>query len=180
MSMPWDSPAPQPQRSYTPPPAPSYPPAPPPRTSPSPAQSMRPDIPAPAPQPRNNDLQTMIQNAINEAVVANKDRIQANAQRALVKTVKGEKAVIEHRKVVQGDGSIDEIEDSFEGGPVTTRTFFQGMAVDVGFAVMAALGTALTPGFNAFDQEAWTITGVLILKTVLTTGMSYAMSLQVK
>ena len=132
------------------------------------------------PPSQHNDLQTMIQNAINEAVVANKDRIQANAQRALVKTVKGEKAVIEHRKVVQGDGSIDEIEDAFEGGPVTTRTFFQGFAVDVGFAVMAALGTALTPGFNAFDKEAWTITGVLILKTVLTTGMSYAMSLQVK
>lgn len=123
---------------------------------------------------------SVIQQAVNEALVKNKDNIQASGKRAISKTVKGEKSVIEHRKVVKGDGSIDEIEESFEGGPVTTRTFVQGMAVDVGFAVMTVLATSLSPGFNAFDKEAWTITGVLLLKTVLTTGMSYAMALQVK
>lgn len=194
--MPWDQPgqpqqgqpytyqpAPRPQPGYTyeqapvPPPPPQRPPTPRP-APPANAEQMRNDVVTPRPQ--HNDLQTMIQNAISEAVAANKDQIQANAQRALVKTVKGERAVIEHRKVTAGDGTIDEIEDAFEGGPVTTRTFFQGMAVDIGFAVMAALGTVMTPGFNAFDKEVWVVTGALIVKTVLTTAMSYAMTLQVK
>lgn len=176
MSLPWDNPPPIP-----PTPRPQQPPF-------APlirAQDMHPDIPVVARNTQTGetvklDIGSVLQQAVKDAIAANKDNLQASGQRALTKTLKGEKTVIEHRKVVSGDGAIDEIEDTFEAGPVTTRTFMQGMAVDVGFAVMTVAATTLTPGFNAFDKEAWTITGVLILKTVLTTGMSYAMSLQVK
>lgn len=175
--MPWDTPG---QQPYQAPQQPQYsPPPPPPRQQQQQPQQMQPDIPAP-PRPQHNDLQTMIQNTINEAVAANKEQLVRNAQKGIAKAVKGEKVVIEHRKVVSGDGAIDEIEEAFEGGPVTTRTFAQGFAVDIGFALMAAATTVIGPGFDAFDKEAWTIVGALMLKTFIQTGMSYMMKLEVK
>jgi hypothetical protein len=159
------------QRAPVPPP-PQYP------------QDMRYDLPPEPPQPRRPapiDIQGAIQDAVNQALVQSKDHLQANAQRALVKGVQGKKPTVQHRGK---DESIFEeitgdIEEAWTGGPVTTRTFVQGMAVDVGFAMLATLATVMGKDFNAFDKEAWTVVGVLMLKTLITTGLSYMMKVRV-
>lgn len=190
MTLPWDN-APRPQQQpYTPPPRPYTPPPPQPQQqqpspptspspapsySPGPAEAMRPDIAPPPPppppaQPRF-DIAAMIQAAVNEAIVNNKDQLQANAQRALVKGIKGEKITVKNPG--------NHIEDSWQSGPATKKTLVQGLVVDVGFAVMAALATVTQPGFNFFDAEAWTVVGALVIKTVLTTAISYMTKLKV-
>ena len=166
-TMPWDNPpqpqaapAPQPQPVYTPPP--NYTPQPPGAPPSMPAQQMRPDPPALKP-PIN--IQAAIQQAVQAAITENKDQAIANAQKAAKKIVSGEKL---------------EVESSFSGGPVTTKTFVQGMAVDLGFAAMATLAMVAQPDFNVLDKDAWVLIGVLMLKTIIQTGISYAMKQQVK
>ena len=118
----------------------------------------------------------MIQGAVQEAVAANMGHLQASAQRALSNTVQGKKVTIAHVDAPTGE---QEIEDSWSGGPATTKTFVQGFVIDIGFAMMAAFATIMTPGFNVMDREAWTVVGALAVKTVLQTGISYMTKLKV-
>ncbi len=193
MSMPWDNP-----RPATPPapgPAPQYPPA---QYTPAPPpQPAYTHTPAPVPpyQPPQQpqmvavndqtgqrvpvDINSILQQAINTAIVENKDAMVANSQRALKSAVQGKKPTVEQSNSAFVEAAED-IEEAFTGGPVTTRTFVQGVVIDIGFAVFAAVATVVGPGFDAFDKEAWTVVGALVLKTIVQTGMSYMMKLQVK
>ena len=169
--------APRPQPGYTYQPAP----VPPPPQYPHPAEKMQYDAPPPPKRPAI-DIQAAIQEAVNQALIQSKDHMQANAQRALVKGVQGKKPAVQHQGKEE-ESLLEEItgdiEEAWTGGPVTTRTFIQGMAVDLGFAMLATLATVMGSDFNAFDKEAWTLVGVLMLKTLITTGLSYMMKLRV-
>lgn len=184
MSMPWDNeprrPTPPPQPPYVPPQQPYVPP---PAPRPTPPQQMQPDVPpivARNPQTGETvrvdigaDLREAIRQAITGAVVENKDIMQANANKAIAKMVKAE--VKE-----EVDEKTEQLEESFSGGPATTRTFIQGAALDIGAAVFAVLATAIGPDSNLFDKEMWGIVGVMMLKTLVQTGLSYMMRFQAK
>jgi hypothetical protein len=181
MSMPWD---PQPRQS--PPPYQPPPQIPPPQIPPP--QEMRPDIPPPAAVPvtaRNPqtgetvrmdigaELRAAIQQAVTSAVTENKTAMQAQANKTIAKLVKAEV------KEEVADEVQDTLEGSFSAGPATTRTFIQGAALDIGAAVMAIMATMVGPDSNLFDKELWTLVGVMVFKTVIQTGLSYAMKFKV-
>lgn len=167
MGMPWDTPRQQP-----------------PRYSPPPAQQMKPDLPpvvARNPQTGETvrvdlgaDLREAIRQAVAASVVENKDAMLGNAQAAIKKVAQGQKPT-----VTAPQGPI-ELEGEFEMGPSTKRTLLQGLAVDLGFAATATLATVTSTDFNFFDKEAWTLTAVMMLKTLIQTGMSYMMRLKVE
>lgn len=192
MSMPWDTPnngnpnTPPPR--YVPPPTPpQVPPAGQPYPPPGSPQQMRPDIPpvvARNPQTGetvrvdlSTDLREAIRQAITQSVVENKDAMIGNAQTAIAKAVQGQKPTVQAPVPAALAGTV--AEDSFEMGPATKRTFVQGMAVDMGFAALAVLATVTSTDFNVADKEAWTVVGVMMLKTLIQTGMSYAMRLKI-
>lgn len=183
MSMPWDSaPRPAPQ-----PPGPVVPVAP---------QQMQYDVPAPQPgynytpapvpppapqavavneqtgQRVGIDLQALIKEAVNTAVQQNKQQFVSNTQKAIEKAV--------DKKTDPLEAKVENLEGSFQGGVVTTRTFVQGAAIDIGFAALAAGATVIGPGADVFDKELWTLVGAMMLKTMIQTGMSYMMKMQVK
>lgn len=54
------------------------------------------------------------------------------------------------------------------------RTFLQGLATDVVAAVIMLLLPVLTHA-NGWGDFEWSVMGFLLLKTILVTGMSYAM-----
>ncbi len=58
------------------------------------------------------------------------------------------------------------------------RTFVQGFAIDITFAVAMAL-LAWLPDADISSREAWTVFGVALAKTVLTSAASYVMRLKV-
>lgn len=66
------------------------------------------------------------------------------------------------------------VEASLQGGPVTTRTFKQGLAVDLSLAAAAVVATTTSGTFDPFSKEAWVILGLLLVKTLVQTGLSYA------
>ena len=168
MTMPWD------RDPYRPPP-----------------QNMKPDVPRPPSPPaqpaqripvtaRNpqtgqrvnidlgTDLRAAIQQAVNQAVGQSAQAMAENANNTLNRMVKKEV----RREIEDEEGLI---EKSLGGGPATTRTFIQGAILDIGAAVFAVVATMVGPDFNAFDREAWTIVGVMMVKTVIQTGLSYLM-----
>lgn len=131
------------------------------------------------------EIQRAVREAIAGAIQQNGGNLHANAQRALVKTVQGQKPTVTHSaKDDDGENIVaaagDALEEAWTGGPVTTRTFVQGMAIDVGFALMATLATVTSSSFDVYDKEAWTLVGALMLKTVIQTGISFAMRLKVQ
>lgn len=186
MSMPWD---PVPPSRPQPPPQPYQPPPQPYRPPYQPPEQMQPDVPPVPVVARHPDtgeavkvdiadsLQAAIQSALTEALTANKDQLQANAQNAITALVSGRKPVVEKEKKTTSDGHV---EDAFSVGPHTIRTFFSGMAIDVGFAVVATLATVFSPNFNAMDTEAWLLVGAMVLKTGLSTAISYVLKLKVR
>jgi hypothetical protein len=44
---------------------------------------------------------------------------------------------------------------------------------------LAAGATVIGPGADVFDKELWTLVGAMMLKTIIQTGMSYMMRMQV-
>ena len=192
VGMPWDQPPKEPDR-YRPPAQPPYipPPSQPyqqPQYQPQPPQQMRPDVPAPsipvvARNPKTGEsvrvdigqqVQQLVAATVSQALAANASGLQSSANNAIAAVAAGRKPVVE---LPTPEGQI---EDSFSVGPATVRTFFSGMAIDVGFALVATLATVLTPTFNATDKEAWLLTGAMVLKTGLTTAISYILRLKVK
>ncbi len=181
--MPWESqPGPPPPRPAPPPPGQVAPPAPP--------QQMQYDVVqapgysyahAPVPQyqpppaapavPPGIDLGALIKEAVNTAVAQNKQQMVANTQKAIQKAV--------DKKTDELEDQVEHLEESFSGGVVTTRTFIQGAAIDIGFAALAAGATVIGPGADVFDKELWTLVGAMMLKTIIQTGMSYMMRMQV-
>lgn len=57
------------------------------------------------------------------------------------------------------------------------RTLLQGLGIDVGFALLSVLALAFTD-FDFLDGMAWVTLGVLVIKTVIQTAVSYAMRLK--
>lgn len=117
-----------------------------------------------------------VQKELSAALAANRDNIQVAGQRAVTRMVDGK---TKPKPKPGGDDSVlDEAVEDFEGawqsGPVTQRTLFQGMVVDMGFAIVAVLSTVLQPGVDLFDKQLWTVTGVLMAKTVVQTFISWA------
>jgi len=173
--MPWDFP--QEPQSHTYRPQPTPPPnytvraAP---VAPSSPERMRPDaLPAVvATNPQTGErvrvdigdqLRSAIQQAVNQSVQDSKGAMEAKANRAVA-------------RIVKADEEHDEsIESSFQGGPATTRTFIQGAALDIGAAVFAALATVIGPDSDLFDKELWAIVGVMMVKTLVSTALSYAL-----
>ncbi len=178
--MPWDS---QPPRPAPPPPGPVAPPAPqqmqydvvqaPGYTySHAPVPQYQPPPPPPPPAAPAFDLNALIKDAVNTAVQQNKQQFVANTQKAIEKAV--------DKRTDKLEDQVEHLEESFSGGPATTRTFIQGAAVDIGFAALAAGATLIGPDADLFDKELWTLVGVMMLKTVIQTGMSYVMRMQVR
>jgi hypothetical protein len=52
--------------------------------------------------------------------------------------------------------------------------------VDVGFALTAAAGMVMNDSFDFGDPEQWKILGLLLVKTLIQTGMSFLMRLKVE
>jgi len=188
MGMPWErspQPTPQPQPApYVPPqqiPPPNHP-----YPQPMPGQQMQPDVPIVARNPQTGetvrvdlgtDLREAIRQAITQSVVENKDVMMGNAQKLAANALTGQKSTVNAAVPAALAGS--ELEDNFEMGPATKRTLLNGLAVDLGFAAMAVIGTVSATDFDITDTEAWTLVGVMLVKTIIQTGMSYAMRLKV-
>jgi hypothetical protein len=128
--------------------------------------------PPPPPAAPAFDLNSIIKEAVNTAVQQNKQQFVANTQKAIEKAV--------DKRTDKLEEQVEDLEESFSGGPATTRTFIQGAAVDIGFAALAAGATLIGPDADLFDKELWTLVGVMMLKTVIQTGMSYVMRMQVR
>ncbi len=184
--MPWESQQPGPPRPAPPPPGPVAPPAP---------QQMQYDVeqapgytyahaPVPAYQPPQNlppaapaappgiDLGALIKEAVNTAVQQNKQQFVQNTQKAIEKAVDKKTDALEEQ--------VEHLEESFSGGVVTTRTFVQGAAIDIGFAALAAGAMVIGPDADLFSTELWTLVGAMMFKTMIQTGMSYMMRMQVR
>jgi hypothetical protein len=151
-----------------------------------PGQQMQPDVPIVARNPQTGetvrvdlgtDLREAIRQAITQSVVENKDVMMGNAQKLAANALTGQKSTVNAAVPAALAGS--ELEDNFEMGPATKRTLLNGLAVDLGFAAMAVIGTVSATDFDITDTEAWTLVGVMLVKTVIQTGMSYAMRLKV-
>ena len=169
MSMPWDRPPqqpPQPQQI----PQQQIPPQP---------QQMQPDIvPVVARNPATGEtvrvdigaqLQRAVQDALAQAMAGG--QIQANAQKLITNAVAGKKSTL--------TAPTSELEGEFEMGPATKRTLFNGLAVDLGFAGIATLATLTSTNFDITDKAAWSLAGAMLLKTAISTLMSYVMRLKV-
>jgi hypothetical protein len=179
MSLPWDNqrPAPAPAAPpYTPPQ-----PQPQPQPRPLPPQNMQPDTP-PQRQVIARNTQTgeavninnVIQQALKDALADNKDTLKGNAENMVRSLVSGKKPKI--------DKSEDEAgAEAFSGGEITTKTFIQGIALDIGVALVAAVATLEGgSGFNIYEKEVWTaVIPALVVKTIIQTGMSYMMKYKV-
>lgn len=173
MSLPWEhQTAVDPRTGQHTPPQPYQPPPPPPQYQqpqyqPQPQQyqqpQYQPDIPV------AQSMGSVIQQAVNDALQENARHAAANATRAMQKKAKP-------HGLMEIDGS-ETVEEAFQSGAVTTMTFVRGIALDIGVAIVAAFATiADGPNFSAFDAELWkTIVPALVIKTVVQTGISFAM-----
>ena len=57
------------------------------------------------------------------------------------------------------------------------RTFVQGLGIDIGFALLSVLALALGD-FDFLSGAAWATLGVLVLKTIIQTAISYVARLK--
>lgn len=195
MSMPWDNPPQQPQQPYrTPvPPQQPYQAAPqtyqPPQQPYTPPPPQQPAVPVVARNPQTGEqvkmdlgpsIAQLISSQVAEALAANKDQLAANAERALRNKVQGKKPA---KKPADDESALEEAEEAIEeawtAGPVTARTLIQGLTIDIGVASLAVLTTMLTPDFNPLDVDAWLVAGSMLLKTVISTAVSFAVKVKV-
>jgi hypothetical protein len=187
--MPWDQPQqpPEPAPRYQPPAQPPYVPPPGRPYDQQGAQRMQPDLPpivARNPQTGEQvrvdigaELREAIRQAVTGAVAQNKDTMIASGQKLATNALTGQKSTV--NAAVPAALADSELEDNFQMGPATKRTLLNGLAVDLGFAAMAVIGTVSATDFDITDTEAWTLVGVMLVKTVIQTGMSYVMRLKV-
>jgi hypothetical protein len=190
MSLPWDSqprpappqpvhapytPPPQqyapPPQQYAPQPQPYQPPPPPPPQRQRPAETMRPDVPR---YDIAADMRSAVADAVNKALTEDRANIEANIR----KMTAGKKKPPPPKKHDDDDESVGEVlEEAWQAGTSTKRTFFQNVAVDVGFTLMAILGTISAENFT-IDRTFWLIAGTSILKTVISTTISFASKIE--
>lgn len=120
------------------------------------------------------NINNVIQQALKDALADNKDTLKGNAENMVRSLVSGKKPKI--------DKSEDEAgAEAFSGGEITTKTFIQGIALDIGVALVAAVATLEGgSGFNIYEKEVWTaVIPALVVKTIIQTGMSYMMKYKV-
>jgi len=117
------------------------------------------------------DLNSVIQQAINTAIVENKQHVVDRAQST-------QKRLAAPKKEFKDET----VEEAFQSGQVTVLTFVRGISLDIGVSLVAAFATiADGPGFSVFDKEIWTtIIPALVAKTVVQTGMSFMMKAKMK
>lgn len=159
---------------------------------------MQPDIPTPPPPPvsavsavnpdTGQPVTVEIPHNLNEAIQQAIKGAMSESRAAVSGAVTDSKAAV-HQAVARtkadaaaahpvGAAAVTQygpaLEERFQSGPVTKRTFWQGLAVDLSFAGMAVLAAASADSnFNLFDKEALTLVGVMLVKTVVQTGLSY-------
>ncbi|MFD0450441.1 hypothetical protein ACFQZK_05675 [Rhodococcus aetherivorans] len=111
-------------------------------------------------------------------------------QQAAVRSELGDYARQVGAGVLTGQGMPDPVPDvtavTARGKELTVvdarsrswRTFVQGLAIDVGFALLSVLALALGD-FDFLDGAAWATLGVLVLKTIIQTAISYLARLKI-
>jgi hypothetical protein len=115
-------------------------------------------------------LQDAIKQAVADSIKQGTPEFQANAKKAIAKAVSGEKVTVK---------APGEIEGEMQFGASTKRTLLQNLAVDIGFAATTTLGMMTQDDFDFTDPEQWKIMGILLVKTAITTLMSFMMRLKV-
>lgn len=173
--MPWESPptprpAPLPPGKAVPPPY-TYVPAPVPPYQPPQVVAVNEETGQRVPV----DLSAVIKQAIDTAIVENKQQIVANAEAARDRAR-------QPRPKPKQDFETQTVEQAFESGQVTALTFVRGISLDIGVSLVAAFATiANGPEFSVFDKDIWTtIIPALVAKTLVQTFMSYAMKVKLK
>lgn len=126
---------------------------------------MRPDIPR---RDTGAEMRQAVAEAVNKALTEDRANIEANIR----KLTAGKK---KPPPPVHDDDSVGEVlEEAWQAGTSTKRTFFQNIAVDVGFTLTAILGTISAENFSFSDKTFWIIAGTSILKTIISTTISFA------
>lgn len=184
MSLPWDN---QPQRPAQMPPPPVQPQyqqpyQPQPQQYQPPVQTpYNPNTPMVATNTQTGqqvklDMGSVIQQAVNDALRENSRHAASNATQAMQR-----KAKPKERDAFGLDGD-ETVEEAFQSGAVTTMTFVRGISLDIGVSLIAAFATiADGDNFSAFDAEMWkTVIPALVMKTVVQTGISFAMKAKYK
>jgi hypothetical protein len=183
MSMPWESPPPRrepspPVQPYQPPPQQYQPP--PQQNYQQPPQQMQPDIPLVARNPQTGEavrvdvgaeLREAIRSAITQSVVEGREAMGVRANQSIARMIKSE---------VEEEVDDKILEEKFSGGATTQRTFLQNIVVDMGVTVMAVVTTISQPTFDVTDRAAWLIVGTSLIKTLVTTAMSWATRIEAK
>jgi hypothetical protein len=152
----------QPGYTYTPAPVPPYQPPALKAVNPQTGESVRVDV--------GQSLQDAIKQAVAESIKTGTPEMQANAKKAIAKAVSGEKVTVK---------APNEIEGEMQFGASTKRTLLQNLAVDIGFAATTTLGMMTQDNFDFTDPEQWKIMGILLVKTAITTLLSFMMRLKV-
>lgn len=116
-------------------------------------------------------LQDAIKQALTESIKQNVPELQANAQKAIAKAASGEKVTVKH--------GGNEIEGEMQFGASTKRTLLQNLAVDLGFAATTVVAMVSQDDFDFTDPEQWKLLGILLVKTAVTTLLSFMMRLKV-
>jgi hypothetical protein len=170
-TMPWDrwTPSEEPEPAelpYVPPPAPA--------PVPAPVSPPHPRLPARAPGPEL-DLGGTLSDALEAAWPVIKDQVIGYARSVGREIRAGETVDLAHPRVTVQDLSGRELVVA-DARNRSWRTFLQGLAFDVFAGIVAAVATL--SGADPFVRETWLAFGVLILKTFVSAGISYAMRMK--
>jgi hypothetical protein len=191
MSLPWErfqpdqtTPTPQPEPIPVPEPEPipvpvppQQPPQPPVAPVPPPYQ---PTENLPAPQPKEIDYQKILKDAFVEAMREAGPQLKDAAGDYVRETVDhvthGDKIDWDHPTITATTSQGKELIVA-DAKSRSWRTFLQGLIFDLGFALIAVLGTL--SGQDPFQKETWILFGILVIKTLIQTVISYIMRLRV-
>jgi hypothetical protein len=197
MSLPWEELQPDPGPPEPPPFAPPVPPMPlpvPPIPVPVPPvqpPSQPPAAPVPTPPPvtptetlpaRQGDidytkiLKDAFIEAMREAGPQLKDTAGDYVKQTVDHVTKGDKIDWDHPTVVATTAQGRELVVA-DAKSRSWRTFLQGLIFDIGFALVAVLATL--SGADPFQKETWILFGTLVIKTLISTVISYVMRLKI-
>jgi hypothetical protein len=117
------------------------------------------------------ELREAIRSAITQSVVEGREAMGVRANQSIARMIKSE---------VEEEVDDKILEEKFSGGATTQRTFLQNIVVDMGVTVMAVVTTISQPTFDVTDRAAWLIVGTSLIKTLVTTAMSWATRIEAK
>lgn len=117
------------------------------------------------------DLREAIRQAITQSVVEARPAVAAKLNDTISRKIKAE---------VEEEVSDQILEERFSAGATTQRTFLQNIAVDMGVAVMAVVTTISQPTFDLTDRAAWLVMGTSLVKTLVTTAITWGTRIEAK